>query len=462
LVARPVARATAHGWPFGRPRRLMAGLVAGGGRHFFTFLLFLIIMQQPPPADDSDNVRFQAVLDRLGPHNDHRKWNPRVGLSHVNLTNRMAQRLGRALLDTNQTVTGLSLSLRSMTPAAHEYHLLLQFLATTSHSEPTWDLDLCPGRLTPHQPVDVAAEEAADVRMARTVGILLSALHRNPVEKVYVVLTNFSLTPSMVRLATGFWGVHFDNCTFNKNHGSSSSNDDDEETEARTLLVTNDDSAPYHRVELTWRPGQPDNGALSDIIVGLTQYSFRRLNCLDCDLHNLTNQLARQFLDLAGSKKRGKGMELILRFKGSLTWEPESMEMLTQNHTAIDELYVFSEDDKNADMTATQSAVLECLRHSTILDFDYRRTLQDYRIALDETGQRSLANILTRNRLLPQLLTGTSLRTDEEELRPHAIRLALELQSPHLIKLVFDLVRAKVPVLDEPSFQSLLVETKKK
>jgi hypothetical protein len=439
---------------------------------FYFFCFFLITMQQqpPPPADDSNNnARFQAVLDRLEEDDDdeYLEWSP-LDLSHVNLTNRMAQRLGRVLLDTNKTLIGLSLSLGSMTPSANEYHLLLQFLATTSISDPPWLMELCSGRLTPHQPGDVAVgEEAEDERLARTVGILLSALHRNPVEKVYVVLTNFSLTPSVVRLATGLGSVHFDNCTFNKNHGSSSN--DDEEMEGQTLLVTDDDDpAPYHMVELTWPPGHPNNGALSDILVWLAQHSFRRLNCLACILcvqHGLTIQLARQFLDLAGSKKWGKGMELRLHSHGSLTWEPKSMDMLIQNHTAIESLYLSCKDVDEANMTATETAVLECLRYSTIQNFGFRRLIPGYRFtyrnAFDETGKRALANILARNRLLPQLLAGTSQRTDEEELRPYAIRLALQLQSPHLVKLVFDLVRAKVPVLDEPSFRSLLVETKK-
>jgi hypothetical protein len=419
--------------------------------------------QQPPPAD-GDNVRFQAVLDRLGPHNDNDNddWLSPLDLSQLNLTNRMAQRLGRALLDSNKTLTGLSLSLRSMTPAANEYHLLLQFLATTRF-DPPWHMELCSGRLTAHHPGDEAAEEAADERMARTVGILLSALHRNPVEEVSVVITNLSLTPSVVRLATGFRIVYLINCTFNKNHGS---NDDDEETEARTFLVTDDDhSAPYTMVKLAWLLENPNIGKLSDIIAGLAQYSSRRLNYLDCDLHDLTNQLVRQFLDLARSKV-GRGVHLNLHFQESLTWEPESMEMLTQNHTAIDTLTVTCKDDDDANMMATQSAMLECLRYSTIQNFLFRRLIPEsrftYRNALDGTGQLALANILTRNRLLPQLLAGTSLRTDGDELRPHAIRLALQLQSPHLIKLVFELVRAKVPVLDESSFQSLSVETKKK
>jgi hypothetical protein len=352
---------------------------------------------------------FEAMIAQLRPGNVD-PFDGKVDIYSVALTNPMAERLGQALLATNRTVTRTTILLDSMTPEGSEYPSLLRFLESSALGEMMLVV-LCCGSPDPRTPPE-------DERMNRTVTTILSSMHRNVEAPFVLQLWRMALLPTVLSLATEFFvslAVGFYCCTFINNKR--------ETTGTLPLVPVASTLAPCW-VRLCWDAGTLLNEAC-EMLAALANIIARPLHGLVCHfvgLAELSVQLAQSILDLARRQK--SPIELRLEFD-TIAWQAGSIEILTQNCSAIDNVtitFVLPEVDQGIVQQRAQIDLLECLQNSTVKTI-YLRTPTNLPF-LDAHGQEKLSRIVHRNRIVPLLLSGQCQPNDRSfwYLLPYALR----------------------------------------
>jgi hypothetical protein len=358
------------------------------------------------PAGRRPDLHFEAMLAQLRPGNLD-PFDGQVDLRTV--TNHMAERLGQALLATNRTVTIMEISLDSMTPEGNEYPSLLRFLESSALGDMTVALHGSPG---PASPSTLPAVEYE--RMNRTVTAIISSMRRN-VEALFTLhLVGMALLPTVLSLTTEFLSfVGIYNCTIVKNNR--------ETTGTQPLVPVASALAPLW-VHLC-RDGDTLPNEVCEMLAALANIMARPLQGLSYHCGGLvfSVQLAQSIIDLA--RRQESPIELHLGFD-TIAWQAGSIEMLTQNCSAIDDFTIeFCQPETDQGIVQrAQIDLLECLESSTVKTICLSNATDGP--FLDDNGQEKLNRIVHRNRMVPYLLIGQCQPNDRSfyYLLPYALR----------------------------------------